>query len=291
MQKLLRINLHRHESKILNHCFVAMCFAASMMVLCTLWKSVRVRRNNHKRTDGVAILGQGWRLKNKTSLSHALVISKTQDGGFAARRLRLRASAKSTQSWPGSPRTPSYLLSQCKYRSLAPPPSCLELHSAFSSARLASFRSCASFCPLGCAADITEQPLQASTAQRVPVVYGMSYSAAGLRCLSAYVSVCNGVKRGTVVWSRHSGGADVSVQGQDFWISCMWRIKIRFSAHSLDCLLAVKNMWLLDIIIIIIIITIITCETCITQERTGKRNKPFYASINSNCKECGKITA
>lgn len=40
---------------------------------------------------------------------------------------------------------PSYLLSQCKYQSLAPPPSCCELHSAFSSTRLVSSRSCASY--------------------------------------------------------------------------------------------------------------------------------------------------
>lgn len=40
---------------------------------------------------------------------------------------------------------PSYLLSQCKHRSLAPPPNCSELHSAFSSTRIASVHSCASF--------------------------------------------------------------------------------------------------------------------------------------------------
>lgn len=40
---------------------------------------------------------------------------------------------------------PPYLLSQCKHRSLAPPPSWSELHSAFSWTRIASFHSCASF--------------------------------------------------------------------------------------------------------------------------------------------------
>lgn len=51
----------------------------------------------------------------------------------------------------------SYLLSQCKYRSLAPPLSCFELHSAFSSTRLVSFHSCASFCLQGCNVDIPKQ--------------------------------------------------------------------------------------------------------------------------------------
>lgn len=52
---------------------------------------------------------------------------------------------------------PPYLLSQCKYQSLAPPLSCCELHSAFSSTRLVSSRSCASFSPQGCTVDIPEQ--------------------------------------------------------------------------------------------------------------------------------------
>lgn len=65
-------------------------------------------------------------------------------GGFAC-CAHFRAFANCAQSWLGAFCRPPYLLSQCKYRSLAPPLSCCELHSAFSSTRLASFRSCASF--------------------------------------------------------------------------------------------------------------------------------------------------
>lgn len=78
---------------------------------------------------------------------------------------------------------PSYLLSQCKYQSLAPPLSCCwELRSAFSSTPLVSSRSCASFPSSelhgghGCA-DVCCRP---------PLLFSSSFTAGGLL---VYVSV------------------------------------------------------------------------------------------------------
>lgn len=87
--------------------------------------------------------GQKQGKKSKT-FTHNGQCTTFFGGGFAC-SARFRAFANCAQSWPGAFCRPPYLLSQCKYQSLAPPLSCCELHSAFSSTRLASFRSCASF--------------------------------------------------------------------------------------------------------------------------------------------------
>lgn len=112
-------------------------------------------------TDGVAILGAK--------------LQKIQDF-FAALEtmLCLRACVPGAESCQGSSCT-SYLLSRCKYQSVAPPLSrCWELHSAFSSTLLVSSRSCASCFPSSelqgghCGADVCCRP---------PLVY---FTAGGL---------------------------------------------------------------------------------------------------------------
>lgn len=217
---------------------------------------------------------------------------------FAARRVRLRVSAKWTQSWPGSSLTPSYLLSQCKYRSLAPPPSCLELRSAFSSARLASFHSCASFLPSGLRAG--HPRAAAASLDCATRTCRLWHALVCCRSLSAYVSACNGVNRGTVAWSRRSGGADVSVQGQDFWIPCIWRMRIRFSAHSLDCWFAaaphaVENHGAGVLLLLRLTVRDQECwpvsVTCMRQDEAEKKESRFISALRtSECGECGTMT-
>ena len=102
-------------------------------------KSIQTQCIDDKQTDGVAILGQ--KLKKQTFETQCTVCCQlgAKLTGFILQSLS------------------SYLLSQCKYQSLAPPLSCCELHSAFSSTRLVSSRSCVSCCLQGCTVDIPEQ--------------------------------------------------------------------------------------------------------------------------------------
>lgn len=138
-------------------------------MLCTVQRQFLVKTNRRRRkpsafaikgTGDVAILDQRWwrgggeEKKCKTLInSHPGNLTRCT----AARKLpptRVRPQQRSAccqlvfKLSGFNCVEPPYLLSQCKHRSLAPPPSWSELHSAFSWTRIASFHSCASFSPL-----------------------------------------------------------------------------------------------------------------------------------------------